>query len=64
VIGSQTMEARTSASGNHATTNTFGGVGAVSLNNQCLMVKITKASGVDLTMVYNTNDFPTKLATP
>ena len=64
VIATQTKEAGTSGGGNHATTYTFSGISAQSLSNQLLRVKITKASGVDLTMAYNTNDFPTRLVTP
>jgi beta-glucanase (GH16 family) len=64
LVASQTKEAGQSASGNHATTYTFSGISAVSLSNQRLMVKLTKASGVDCTMCYNTNDFPTRLVTP
>ncbi len=64
LLGSQTLNAGTSAGGNHATTYTFSNLGAVSLSNQRLMVKVVKSSGVDLTVVYNTNDFPTRLITP
>ena len=64
LIASQTKEAGTSGGGNHATTYTFSGIGAQTLSNQRLMVKITKSSGTDLTMAYNTNDFPTRLVTP
>lgn len=64
LITSQSKEAGTSGGGNHATTYTFSNLATVSLNNQRLMVKITKTAGTDLTMAYNTNDFPTKLITP
>jgi hypothetical protein len=64
LLGSQTLNAGTSGGGNHATTYNYNGISAVSLSNQRLMVKIVKASGVDLTMCYNTNDFPTRLVTP
>ncbi len=64
LIASQTKEAGTSAGGNHATTYTLSGIGAVGFSNQRLMVKLTKASGVDCTMGYNTNDFPTRIETP
>jgi hypothetical protein len=64
LVSSQTKEAGTSGGGNHPTTYTYSGIAAVALSNQRLMVKITKASGVDLTMAYNTNDFPTRLVTP
>jgi beta-glucanase (GH16 family) len=61
LIASQTLDAGNSASGNHATTYTFSGIAAQSLSNQRLRVKITKTAGADLTIVYNTNDFPTRL---
>ncbi len=64
LIASQTNEAGTSATGNHATTYTFSNLSAVSLNNQRLMLKISKASGVDCTMAYNTNDFSSRVVTP
>ncbi len=64
LIASQTNEAGTSGGGNHATTYTFTGIGAVGFSNQRLLIRITKVSGADLTMAYNTNDFPTRLVTP
>ncbi len=64
LIASQTRECGTSGSGNHATTFTFSGIAAQSLSNQRLRVTITRTSGRDLTMAYNTNDFPTRLITP
>ncbi len=64
LIASQTLDAGNSSSGNHSTTYNFSGVGAVSLSNQRLMIKLTKTAGADLTIAYNTNDFPTRLTTP
>ncbi len=64
LLGSQTVNAGTFGGGNHPTTFTFSNLPAVSLNNQRLLIRIVKASGVDLTMAYNTNDFPTRLITP
>ncbi len=64
LLGTQTAEAGTSGGGNHSTTYNFSNLAAVSLNNQRLLVVITKTAGTDLTMCYNTNDFPTRLTTP
>ena len=64
LLGSQTIEAGTSGGGNHSTTFTFSNLAAATFSNQLLLVKITKATGADLTMAYNTNDFPTRLVTP
>ncbi len=64
LIASQTAEVGNSATGNHATTYTFSGIGAQSLNNQRLRVTLTKTAGANLTIVYNTNDFATRLITP
>ena len=54
---------RISSGGNHTTNYSFYVTG-FSLNNQRIMLKITKSSGVDLTMCYNTNDFATRLLAP
>jgi len=64
LLGSQSIDAGNSGPANHPTTYTFSGLSTVSLSNQRLMVKLTKTSGADLTMAYNTNDFPTRLITP
>lgn len=63
LLGSQTQNVL-AATGNHATTFTFSNVAAQALSNQRLQIRITKTSGSDVTMCYNTNDFPTRLVTP
>jgi hypothetical protein len=62
LIGGQQVDV--TGPGNHASTYNYNGIAAVSLSGQRLMVKIYKVSGVDITMAYNTNDFPTRLLTP
>jgi hypothetical protein len=65
LLGSQTLEAGTSGAGNHSTTFSFNVPQEVYMQyGQRLMLKITKASGADLTICYNANDFPTRLITP
>lgn len=64
LISSQTKDIFASGYGNHATTYTFSGITSQSLSNQRLLIVITKTSGTDATMCYNTNDFPTRLVTP
>ncbi len=64
LIGSQTKDVNTTGTGNHFSTYTFTTAVATALSNQRLMVKITKTSGADATMAYNTNDFATRLVTP
>lgn len=64
LIGSQTKDISTTGSGNHPSTYTFATTSTAELSNQRLMVKITRTSGVDATIAYNTNDFPTRLVTP
>ena len=64
LIGSQTKDINTTGTGNHFSTYTFTTTASTALSNQRLMVKITKTSGADATMAYNTNDFPTRLVTP
>ena len=61
---SQSLDVKTTGTGNHPSTFTFSGVPSVSLSNQLLMVKIEKTAGVDCTMAYNSNDFPSRLLTP
>jgi beta-glucanase (GH16 family) len=63
LIGSQTKDVNASGTGNHQTTYSFSG-SSVSLSGQRLMVKITKSSGANATIAYNSNDFPTRLVTP
>ncbi len=63
LLGSQNQEAGINSAGNHATTYSLYITG-FSLNNQRLMLKINKTSGADLTICYNTNDFPTRLLAP
>jgi hypothetical protein len=63
LLGSKSMDAGNSGLGNHGTTYAVT-VSAASFANQRLLVKITKTAGADLTMVYNGNDFPTKLLLP
>ena len=64
LLGSQTKDISTTGTGNHPTAYTFTTTSGTALSNQRLMVKITKTSGADATMAYNTNDFPTRLVTP
>lgn len=64
LIGSQTKDLSTTGSGNHPTTYAFSGIASQSLNDQRLLIVITKTSGTDATMCYNTNDFATRLVTP
>jgi len=64
LIGSQTKDISTTGTGNHPTNYTFTTTTATVLSNQRLMVKLTKTSGVDATIAYNTNDFSTRLVTP
>jgi beta-glucanase (GH16 family) len=62
-LGSKIMNVSATGGGNHPTTYSYN-LNSVSFNNQRLMVKVTKTSGVDAVMCYNTNDFPTRLVTP
>lgn len=61
---SQVLDVKATGTGNHPSTFNFSGISPVSLNNQLLMVKVVKTAGVDCTMAYNSNDFPTRLQTP
>ncbi len=61
---SQALDVKATGTGNHPSTFNFSGISPVSLNNQSLMVKVVKTAGVDCTMAYNSNDFPTRLQTP
>lgn len=61
---SQSLDVKTTGTGNHPSTFNFNGISPVSLSNQVLMVKVMKTAGVDCTMAYNSNDFPTRLQTP
>lgn len=63
LLGTQTMNVSATGTGNHPTVYSYN-LNAASLNNQRLMVKVYKSSGVDATTCYNTNDFPTRLVTP
>lgn len=63
LLGTQTMNVSATGTGNHPTVYSYN-LNAASLNNQRLMVKVYKSSGVDTTTCYNTNDFPTRLVTP
>jgi len=63
LIGSQTKDVFTSGSGNHTTTYSFNS-NAITFNNQRLLIKISKESGADAVMCYNTNDFATSIKTP
>lgn len=60
----QSLDVKTTGGGNHPSTFNFTGVPSVSFSNQLLMVKVEKTAGVDATMAYNTNDFPSRLITP
>lgn len=61
---SQALDVNTTGTGNHPSTFNFSGVSSTTLGNQRLMVKVVKTAGVDCTMAYNSNDFPTRLQTP
>lgn len=63
LLGDQTINVTATGTGNHPTTFNFN-VGTLQLNNQRLMIRIVKSSGVNATMAYNTNDFPTRLLAP
>lgn len=63
VLGSKTINVASTGGGNHTSVFSYN-LGTITLNNQRLMVKVSKASGVDAVMAYNTNDFPTRLVTP
>ena len=63
LIGSQTQNINATGTGNHASLYPFK-TSALAFNNQRLLVKITNASGVNATIAYNGNDFPTRLLTP
>jgi hypothetical protein len=58
------VDINATASGNHTSAFTFSGIAAQTLSNQRLCLGIVKSAGADATMVYNTNDFDTKLVTP
>src|SRR5262249_30805434 len=60
----QQLDVNTTGGGNHPSTYNYNGAAAVALSGQRLMVKIYKVSGADVTMAYNTNDFPSRLLTP
>ena len=62
-IGSQTNDVMASGTGNHPTLYTFNAP-ALELDNNRIMVKISKSSGADAVISYNTNDFPTRLEAP
>jgi len=64
LIGSQTVDVNSTGTGNHQSVFSISTSSDISFNNQRIRVSITKVSGVDCTMAYNTNDFPTRLITP
>lgn len=64
LIGSQTVDVNTTGTGNHQSIFSISTVSDINFNNQRIRVSITKVSGVDCIMAYNTNDFPTRLVTP
>jgi len=64
LIGSQTVDVNSTGTGNHQSVFNISTSSDISFNNQRIRVSITKVSGVDCTMAYNTNDFPTRLITP
>ncbi len=63
LVCSQQLDVNTTGGGNHSSIYTYNAVPAVTLSNQRLMAKIFKVSGSDVTMAYNTNDFPTRILT-
>jgi len=62
VLGSATVDINTTGGGNHPT-NFAINLGAQSLSNQRLALRITKTAGVDAVMAFNGNDFPSRLIT-
>ncbi|MDI3310884.1 MAG: hypothetical protein QJR05_05585, partial [Thermoanaerobacterium sp.] len=64
LIGSQTVDVNTTGTGNHQSIFNISTDSDINFNNQRIKVSITKVSGVDCIMAYNTNDFPTRLITP
>jgi beta-glucanase (GH16 family) len=63
LIGSQTQNINATGTGNHPSLYPFS-ASAITFGNQRLLVKITSVSGVNATIAYNSNDFPTRLLTP
>lgn len=63
LLGEQVINVTSTGGGNHPTYYSFS-LDTVTLKNQRLMVKISRSSGVNAIMAYNTNDFPTRLITP
>jgi len=61
---SQTCNVNATGAGNHTSTFNFTGLPVVNFSNQRLLVKIVKIDGVDCTIAYNSNDFPSILKTP